>query len=213
MFRSAGEKFCFASKVILSRPSNHIGQYKKHASHGTCASRKEKEHPKIIHDNHEDYKQLAAIITPALHNSSKRSKHVPNKKAFDNACLKGRFSYFNKEGNVASLSVGVFDGIKNITSFEDICANVPDGEGGRKTSTIPFNFGYYEVQASGRGKMFLSLGEEGGPYFDFPYYELEFVVTGTGENYEIEAMDSFQVAGVGLANQLVAPRWTKIAEE
>ena len=156
---------------------------------------------------------LPSVASAKSSKKGKKLKHVPNKKAFDNACLKGRFSYFNKEGNVASLSVGVFDGIKNITSFEDICANVPDGEGGRKTSTIPFNFGYYEVHASGRGKMFLSLGEEGGPYFDFPYYELEFVVTATGGNYEIEAMDSFQVAGVGLANQLVAPRWTKIAEE
>lgn len=154
---------------------------------------------------------LLLLASPRIAASATR-KSKKSKAGFDNSSLKGRFSYYNKEGDVASISVGVFDGIKNITSFEDICANVPDGNGGRTTATIgPFNWGYYEVQASGRGKIYISLGVEGDRYYD-PPAELEFVVTST-DGSEITGLESFQVADAGLVNNLVVPRWSKIADE
>lgn len=132
---------------------------------------------------------------------------------FDASCLRGRFSYFNTASGVASLSVGVFDGEGNISEMEGIEINMPNPSGvGRLETTIGFNSGTYEVQPSGKGKMYVSLGEAGGPYFD-PPAELVFVVTGTAGGCEVTSMESFQVAGLGLADQLVVPRWTKIADE
>lgn len=130
---------------------------------------------------------------------------------FGNDCLRGRFSYANRAGDVASVSVGVFDGAGTIAELDDIAINAPDGNGGRVETSFRFNGGEYEVYGNGRGRMSLSLGEEGGPYYD-PPAQVEFVVTGTGDGRcEITAMESFLVASVGVANQLVAPTWSKIA--
>jgi len=130
---------------------------------------------------------------------------------FTNEDLKGRFSYFNTISDVASLTVGVFDGTGHISEMEDVLINAPIGNGEQTLVTLKFNYGYYEVHPSGRGKMFISLGEEGGPYYD-PPAEAEFVVTGTNGR-EITALESFLMSGVGVADQLVAPSWKKIADE
>lgn len=132
---------------------------------------------------------------------------------FQNCHLKGRFSYSNLAGDVASLSVGVFDGNGNISEFDDIRMNTPsDGNGGRAEVSIAFNSGTYEVYPNGRGKIIASMGEDGGPYYD-PPAEIEFVITSTGDDgREVLSMDSHVVAQVGVSNQLVAPRWSKISD-
>lgn len=139
---------------------------------------------------------------------------------FTNACLQGRFSYSNVMADVASLSVGVFDGKGKITEMDSIEINHPDpNSGGRAETSLPFNSGSYEVHANGRGVIYLSMGGPGGPYYNPPAMA-EFVVTRTsGNGCEITAMSSFLSASakdghnndVGVANQLVAPKWSKIA--
>mmetsp|Transcript_31726 Transcript_31726/g.76846 ORF Transcript_31726/g.76846 Transcript_31726/m.76846 type:complete len:192 (+) Transcript_31726:45-620(+) len=131
--------------------------------------------------------------------------------AFGNECLRGRFSYFNVGVDVASLTVGVFDGNGGIPEFDATLINHPDGEGNRVESTISFNSGSYEVDSNGRGRIYMSLGEEGGPYFD-PPAEVQFVVTSTNDDCEITAMDSFVSSHVGLSSQLITPHWSKIAD-
>ena len=73
---------------------------------------------------------------------------------------------------------------------------------------------------NGLGEMRISVGPPGGPYYDPPALA-KFVVTGTsGNGCEITAMNSFLSSeaedshnnDVGVANQLVAPRFTKIAD-
>ena len=100
--------------------------------------------------------------------------------------------------------------------MDNIEINVPDPEnGGRSEVSLPFNSGSYEVYANGRGAIRLSLGGPGGPYYNPPALA-EFVVTGTSDDCEITSMDSFLSASsekdVGVANQLVAPRFRKIAD-
>ena len=136
-----------------------------------------------------------------------------NSGSFNNGCLKGRFSYFNVASGTASLSVAVFDGNGIISEMENIETNSPSPDGGRVETSLRFNSGTYEVGPSGTGKIYASLGEEGGPYFD-PPVEVMFVVSGTASGCEVTSMDSFLSAGsVGVADQLVAPRWTKIANK
>lgn len=135
---------------------------------------------------------------------------------FSNACLTGRFSYTNLIADVASVSVTVFDGNGGISEMDNIEINVPDPEnGGRSEVSLPFNSGSYEVYANGRGFIRLSLGGPGGPYYNPPALA-EFVVTGTSDDCEITAMDGFLSASsekdVGVANQLVAPKFRKIAD-
>ncbi len=148
--------------------------------------------------------------------SSSSSSSKTTTGPFSNACLTGRFSYTNLIADVASVSVIVFDGNGSISEMENIEINVPDPEnGGRTELSLPFNSGSYEVYANGRGVIRLSLGGPGGPYYDPPALA-EFVVTGTDDDCEITAMDSFLSASsekdVGVANQLVAPKFRKIAD-
>ena len=133
--------------------------------------------------------------------------------SFANECLKGRFGYFNTAAGTASLSVAVFDGNGGISEMGDLEINHPSPDGGRDETSIGFNSGTFKVEPSGKGKMYISLGEEGEPYFD-PPAEVMFVVSGTASGCEITTLDSFVSAGtVGVADQLVVPRWTKIADE
>ena len=139
---------------------------------------------------------------------------------FTNACLHGRFSYSNLVADVASISVGVFDGKGTISEMDNIEINHPNGSGGRTETSLLFNSGSYVVHANGRGVIYLSLGEPNTAYYDPPAMA-EFVVTGTsGNGCEITAMTGFLSASdkdgpnndVGVSNQLVAPSWSKIAE-
>ena len=140
---------------------------------------------------------------------------------FSNECLRGRFSYWNLAGDVASLSVAVFDGAGTVTEMESILINHPDPEnGGRAETSLPFQHGTYEVHPNGLGVIDFSVGPPGGPFYDPPALA-KFVVTGTsGNGCEITAMDGFLSSeaedghrnDVGVANQLVAPRFTKIAD-
>ena len=108
---------------------------------------------------------------------------------------RGTFSYTNLISDVASISVGVFDGKGGITEMDNIEINVPNPEkGGRSEVSLTFNYCSYEVYANGRGVIRMSMGGPGGPYYDPPALA-EFVVTGTflgsGDGCEITAMDSF----------------------
>ena len=157
--------------------------------------------------------QSSTVVT----SSSRSSSSGP----FSNECLQGRFSYSNLVADVASVSVGVFDGEGTITEMDSIEINFPNPEaGGRVETSIPFNYGTYEVYPNGKGTMRFSMGGQGGPYYDPPAL-VEFVVTGTsGDGCEITSIDSFLSAAskdgngndVGVANQLVAPRFNKIAD-
>ena len=138
-----------------------------------------------------------------------KKKRITN--GFDNSCLKGRFSYYNVAADTASISVGVFDGNGSLTYFDDLLINHPDGEGGRIETTLSFNYGTYEISPNGRGKIYASVGDEGGPYYD-PPAQYEFVVSGTGDDCEIISIDSFLVSHAGVASQLVAPHWSKIGD-
>ena len=138
---------------------------------------------------------------------------------FKKSCLHGRFAYSNLVDGVASISVGLFDGMGKITQMDNLEINHPNPDGGRMETSLPFNSGTYEVYANGRGVMHASFGAEGGPYYDPPAL-VEFVVTNANGNCEIMNMDSFLSASktdrlgndVGVADQLVAPRWSKIAD-
>ena len=140
---------------------------------------------------------------------------------FSNECLRGRFSYWNLAGDVASISVAVFDGAGTVTEMENILIDHPDPEnGGRAETSLPFQHGTYEVYPNGLGVMRISLGSPGGPFYDPPALD-KFVVTGTsGNGCEITAMNSFLSSeaedghnnDVGVAHQLVAPRFNKIAD-
>jgi len=156
-----------------------------------------------------DNEHITSITTDSTTNKRKKTNRQGGE--FSNECLRGRFSYYNTAADVASLTVGVFDGNGNISEFDDLYINHPDGEGGRIDATLPFNSGTYEVSSNGRGQMYISMGEEGGAYYD-PPAKFEFVITGTDDDCEVINMDSFLVADVGLASQMVAPHWTKIAE-
>lgn len=138
---------------------------------------------------------------------------------FKNSCLHGRFAYSNLADGVASISVGLFDGMGKVTQMDNIEINHPNPDGGRMEVSLPVNWGTYEVYPNGRGVMRFSFGAEGGPYFDPPALA-EFVVTNAYGNCEIMNIDSFLSASktdglgndVGVAAQLVAPRWSKIAD-
>mmetsp|Transcript_13843 Transcript_13843/g.23520 ORF Transcript_13843/g.23520 Transcript_13843/m.23520 type:complete len:230 (-) Transcript_13843:119-808(-) len=155
--------------------------------------------------------------TTSIGNTSRSSSGGP----FSNACLHGRFSYSNLIEDVASISVGVFDGNGAITEMDNIEINQPNpATGGRLEVSLPFNYGSYEVYANGRGVIYLSVGGPNSPYSNPPAMA-EFVVTGTsGNGCEITAVDSFLSASskdgngndVGVGNQLVAPRFKKIAD-
>jgi len=96
--------------------------------------------------------ELITSITTADSTINKKKKTTrQGGGGFSNECLKGRFSYYNTAADVASLTVGVFDGNGNISEFDDLYINHPDGEGGRIDATLPFNSGTYEVSSNGRG--------------------------------------------------------------
>ena len=138
---------------------------------------------------------------------------------FKNSCLHGRFAYSNLADGAASISVGLFDGMGKVTQMDDVEANYPNPDGGRSETSFSFNWGTYEVYPNGRGVIYASFGAEGGKFFDPPAF-LEFVVTNASGTCEIMNMDSFfsssktDVAhnNVGVAGQLIAPRWSKIAD-
>ena len=138
---------------------------------------------------------------------------------FKNSCLHGRFAYSNLADGVASISVGLFDGMGKVTQMDHIEINHQNPDGGRMETSLSFNWGTYEVYPNGRGVMRFSFGAEGGPYYDPPALA-EFVVTNAYGNCEIMNIDSFLSASktdglgndVGVAAQLVAPRWSKIAD-
>ena len=163
-------------------------------------------HLRSINDEH-----ITSITTADSTMNKKKKTTRQGGGGFSNQCLKGRFSYYNTAADVASLTVGVFDGNGNISEIDDLYINHPDGEGGRIDATLPFNSGTYEVSSNGRGQMYISMGSEGGAYYD-PPAKFEFVITGTDDDCEVISMDSFLVADVGLASQMVAPHWSKIAE-
>jgi hypothetical protein len=95
---------------------------------------------------------------------------------FKKSCLHERFAYSNLVDGVASISVGLFDGMGKITQMDNLEINHPNPDGGRMETSLPFNSGTYEVYANGRGVMHASFGAEGGPYYD-PPASVEFVVT------------------------------------
>ncbi|KAL7445564.1 hypothetical protein ACHAXM_009920 [Skeletonema potamos] len=156
-----------------------------------------------------------------IKDGNNRQEKAAGALGFDNSCLRGRFSYWNAMSDVASISVGVFDGNGKITEMDNIEINHPDpNNGGRTETSLPFNSGSYEVHANGRGVMYLSMGAPGGPFYDPPAMA-EFVVTRTsGSGCEITAMFGFLSSkaedghenDVGVSNQLVAPTWNKIAD-
>jgi hypothetical protein len=162
----------------------------------------------------------AKINPPVAHDDSQSAtQREGGQGGFKNSCLHGRFAYSNLADGVASISVGLFDGMGKVTQMDNIEINFPNPDGGRMEMSIPFNWGTYEIYPNGRGVMHASFGAEGGPYFDPPAL-LEFVVTNAYGNCEIMNMDSFFSASktdgslndVGVAAQLVAPRWSKIAD-
>ena len=152
---------------------------------------------------------VADVDSSIIVSESKKKRITAD--GFNNSCLKGRFSYSNVAADTASISVGVFDGNGSLTYFDDLLINHPDGEGGRIETTLSFNYGTYEISPNGRGKIYASVGDEGGPYYD-PPAQYEFVVSGTADDCEIISIDSFLVSHVGVASQLVAPHWSKIAD-
>ena len=157
---------------------------------------------------------------PVAHdNSQSATQREGGEGGFKNSCLHGRFAYSNLADGVASISVGLFDGMGKVTQMDNIEINHQNPDGGRMETSLSFNWGTYEVYPNGRGVMRFSFGDEGGPYFDPPALA-EFVVTNAYGNCEIMNIDSFLSASktdgsgndVGVAAQLVAPRWSKIAD-
>lgn len=136
---------------------------------------------------------------------------IPQGGPFDNSCLHGRYSYSNFGENFASISVAVFDGKGGISEMDSIITNRsgPDGEG-RQDISRPFISGSYEVHPNGRGVIKFDLDVDGRKAPN----TMEFVVTQTSDDYDITAMDSFGSARSEsrfVQNNLVAPRWSKIA--
>lgn len=136
---------------------------------------------------------------------------VPRGGAFDSSCLHGRYSYSNFGETFASISVAVFDGKGKISEMDSIITNRagPDGEG-RQDISRPFISGSYEVHPNGRGVIDFILDVDGR---EAPN-TMEFVVTQTLGGCEITAMDSFGSARSEsrfVQNNLVAPKWSKIA--
>lgn len=148
----------------------------------------------------------------ATDETKKKESRMSGGGGFGNHCLKGRFSYFNTAANVASISTLVFDGMGSVTEMDTLLVNHEDGNGGRIDTPINFNDGTYELHSNGRGQLHISLGDPSGAYYD-PPAKFEVVVSGINHDCEITAMDGFLVVDVGLASQMVAPHFAKMADE
>lgn len=130
---------------------------------------------------------------------------APQGGAFENSCLHGRYSYSNFGENFASMSVALFDGKGQISEMGSIITNRagPDGVA-RQDVSRPFISGSYEVHPNGRGVIDFILDVDGRKAPN----TMEFVVTQT---FGGDSFGSARSESRFIQNNLVAPRWSKIA--